>query len=322
MIVSASRRTDLPAFYGEWFMNRIREGYLYVRNPFNARQFTRVELSPRNVDVIVFWTKNPAPMMRHLDELDERGYRYYFQFTLTGYPTILEPFVPPMNSLISSFRELSSRIGPDRVVWRFDPILVSDIMDEVMILEAFDRIADWIDGCTRRAVISFAHFYQSVARNLNRLERAAGMRFYDVTSDEPAMRRIAASMAEVAHGHAMEIASCAVKLDLTGQGIVGGKCIDDVLMKRVFGITVPAGKDPYQRAECGCVRSQDIGQYNTCVHDCIYCYASSNKKQAHLQKIAHDPESPFLIAGPGGSGSPESGRFQGDLFSARETSMG
>jgi len=297
-------------------MNRVREGYLYVRNPFNARQFTRVELSPRNVDAIVFWTKNPAPMMRCLDELDERGYRYYFQFTLTGYPPIIEPFVPPVNSLISSFRELSGRVGPDRVVWRFDPVLVSDITGEDTILETFGHIADQIDGCARRVVISFAHFYRSIAHRLSLLEKAARMRFYDVTGDEPTMRRIAASMAEIAHSHAMEITSCAVKHDLTGEGIAHGKCIDDVLIKRVFGITVPVGKDPYQRAECGCIRSQDIGQYNTCVHDCIYCYANSNKRQAHLQKLAHDPESPFLIAGPVDPGSPETTRFGGDLFSS------
>jgi DNA repair photolyase len=260
--------------------------------------------------------------MQYLDELDERGYRYYFQFTLTGYLTIIEPFVPPMNSLISSFRELSGRVGPDRVVWRFDPVLVSDITDEGTILETFGHIADRIDGCAQRVVISFAHFYRSVAHSLSRLEKAARMRFYDVTGDEPAMRRIAASMAEVAHGHAMEIASCAVKLDLTGQGIARGKCIDDVLIKRVFGITVPVGKDPYQRAECGCIRSQDIGQYNTCVHDCIYCYANSNKRQAHLQKLAHDPESSFLIAGPGDPGSPENRRFGGDLFSSAGNANG
>ena len=289
----------MPAFYSEWFMNRIREGFLYVRNPFNARQSTRVDLSLRNVDVIVFWTKNPAPMMRYLDELDERGYRYYFQFTLTAYPALLEPFVPSPDSLVSSFRELSDRIGPERVIWRFDPILVSDISDENKILAAFGKIAYRINGCTGRVVISFARFYRSVARNLTMLEKMAGIRFYDISGDESAMRRIAGSMAGIARRSGMEIVSCAAGLDLSGQGIGRGKCIDDGLIKRVFAITVPATKDPYQREECGCVRSQDIGQYNTCVHDCVYCYAASNKKQAHRHRAAHDPAGPFLVSGPG-----------------------
>jgi len=300
VIISASRRTDIPAFYGEWFVNRIREGFLYVRNPFNSRQFTRVDLSPRNVEVIVFWTKNPRPMMRYLDELDERGYRYYFQFTLTGYPAVLEPFVPPPDLAVSCFRELSSRIGPDRVVWRFDPILISDITDERAILDTFGEIAGRIDGCTGRVVISFTHFYRSVTRNLNRVVKIAEVRFHDITGDEAGMRGLAGSMAGVAASHKMEIVSCATKLDFTGQGIGRGKCIDDGLIKRVFGITVPSVKDPYQREECGCVRSQDIGQYNTCAHDCVYCYAASNRIQAHLNRAAHDPSGPFLISGPSG----------------------
>ena len=289
-------------------MNRIREGFLYVRNPFNAGHFTCVDLSPENVEVIVFWTRNPRPMMHYLDELDEMGYRYYFQFTLTGYPAVLEPRVPPTDLLISSFRELSGRLGPDRVVWRFDPIFLSDITDEKAILETFGHIASLLEGRTRRIVISFTHFYKSVLRNLNRLERETGIRFHDTAGDEPLMRRMAGSMAAVARDRGMEIVSCATNLDLSGEGVAPGKCIDDALIKRVFGITVPAVKDPYQRAECGCVRSRDIGQYNTCVHDCVYCYASSNKNQARLQKIAHNPESLFLISGPGNVSC--SGRIQ------------
>jgi DNA repair photolyase len=315
LIISASRRTDLPAFYGEWFMNRVREGFLYVRNPFNAGQFTRVDLSPRNVDVIVFWTKNPAPMMKYLDELDERGYPYYFQFTLTAYPTILEPFVPPIDALVSTFTELSERIGPDRLVWRFDPILVSDVTDENMILKTFSHIAGRIKGCTGRVVISFAHYYKTVVGNLNRLQKAADIRFYDISSDEEKTRRIARSMADVAHEHAMEILSCAGKLDLREQGVLRGKCIDDELITRVFGISVPTEKDRYQRAECGCVRSQDIGQYDTCVHDCVYCYANSHKNRAHMQKAAHDPECPFLIPAPGDPKGPDNRRVELDLFS-------
>ena len=137
MIISASRRTDIPAFYSEWFMNRIREGHLFVQNPFNAYQIRRVDLSPDNIDVIVFWTKNPQPIVRYLDELDDRGYRYYFQFTVTAHPKLLEPCVPPVSELLAAFKALSKKIGAEKVVWRFDPIVLSDVTPEHAVIKKF-----------------------------------------------------------------------------------------------------------------------------------------------------------------------------------------
>jgi DNA repair photolyase len=299
MIISASRRTDIPAFYAEWFMNRIREGHLFVQNPFNAHRFARVDLSPCNGEVIVFWTKNPAPMLPYLDELDAMGYRYYFQFTLTALPRLVEPSVPCEEELLATFRDLSARIGRERVVWRFDPILISDVTPENVILEKFAHLAGRMSGRTERVVISFAHFYKAVKGRLDKVRKETGVRFYDTSDDPEQISRIAREMASIAHNNSMDITSCAEKLDLGEFGVKHGKCIDDGLINKVFGIDVSPLKDRYQREQCQCVRSQDIGQYDTCLHNCLYCYANPNKDRVHRNRALHDPKSPFLIGKPG-----------------------
>ncbi len=303
MIISASRRTDIPALYPEWFMNRIGEGYLFVQNPFNAQQLRRIDLSPENVDVIVFWSKNPQPMVGYLDELDNRGYRYYFQFTLTAYPKLLEPSVPPMHELLATFKTLSAKIGPEKVVWRFDPITLSDVTPEQAIVDNFERLARELRGSTSRVVFSFVHLYRSVIRNLEKIQKEKGVTFYDSSRSVDQVQRIAATLADIAHKNSIEIVSCAEKLDLSGVGVEHGQCIDDRLIKRLFGITVSNRKDKNQREACQCVESQDIGQYNTCTHGCIYCYAASNNKQSHKNRALHDPKSPFLIGNGGAARS-------------------
>ncbi len=289
MIISASRRTDIPAFYSEWFMNRVREGFLLVQNPFNAHQVTHVDLSPGNVDVIVFWTRDPRPLIGRLDELDTLGYRYYFQFTLTGYPKVLEPSVPPVTEQLSAFKALSGKIGAERVIWRFDPIILSDLTPERSVIEGFDRLARELSGSTSRVVISFLHLYTSVKRNLARSGQ-------DITSpDEAQARRIARGLADIAAVNSMEIVSCAGTLDLSAEGVGRGKCIDDRLIKKLFGLTVSDRKDRYQRESCLCVESKDVGRYATCTHGCVYCYANSSRTAAHRNRVLHDPESPFLV---------------------------
>ncbi len=277
-------------------MNRIREGYLYTPNPFNVHQISRTDLSPEKVDAIVFWTKNPEPIIRRLDELDARGYRYYFQFTLTAYPKVLEPSVPKEDELLSTFKKLSGMIGPGKIIWRFDPIILSDVTPEQFIVETFERLAEGLKGSTARVVISFVALYKSVARNLDKVCKITGIRFYDSSRTVEQVRRIACALAQIALANSMEIVSCAEKHDLSDLGIEPGKCIDDGLIERLFGIKAPSGKDRYQRPECGCIASRDVGQYNTCTHDCVYCYAASRKNEAHKNRAGHDPESPFLIA--------------------------
>ncbi len=295
MIISASRRTDIPAFYSEWFMNRVREGFLLVRNPFNAHQVKRVDLSADHVDVIVFWTRDPRPILGCLDELDALGYRYYFQFTLTGYPKPLEASVPPVAELLSAFKTLSRKIGAGRVVWRFDPIILSDLTPEHAVIEGFGRLARELRGSTLRVVISFVHLYKSVKRNLAGMTEAQGITFYDESRSEEQVRRIALALADVAAANSIEIVSCAEKLDLSAAGVGHGKCIDDGLIRDLFGLTISDTKDKHQREDCRCVESQDVGQYGTCAHGCVYCYANPNKRQVHSNRAMHDPESPFLI---------------------------
>lgn len=295
MIISASRRTDIPAFYAEWFMQRLRERYVLVQNPFNANTYSRIDLSPENVDAIVFWTKNPRPLLRYLSEIDNRGYGYYIQFTLTGYPKTIEPSLPELNEVISTFKELSDTIGRNKVIWRYDPVILSDITDMAFVVDNFEALAKTLSGFTGRVVISFADFYKKVTRNLERARKDSDIAFYDIHLRRDEIYNIASRISTIAHNYSLAIQSCAEKIDLSRCGINPGKCIDDGLLNALFGLSLHIAKDKYQRKECGCVESKDIGHYNSCTHDCIYCYANNDRKLARKNKARHDPSSPTLI---------------------------
>lgn len=292
MIISASRRTDIPAFYTPWFMNRIREGFLLTRNPFNYNQIKRISLSPKDVDAIVFWTRNPRMLINHLDELDSLGYNYYFQYTITGYPKIIESSVPRPHRSIETFHILSDIIGPDRIIWRYDPILVSNIVDINEHKRLFSKIASMISGKTKKVVISFADFYKKTERNLSSIP---DFKYYDILNDHNSLHDLITWMCYVAKENGMMIESCSEEIDLSTFGIEHGKCIDGKLIENIFGISTNLIKDPGQREACGCIRSIDIGSYNTCLHGCSYCYATFNSEIVNKNKRNHNPESPFLI---------------------------
>lgn len=292
MIISASRRTDIPAFYSQWFINRVREGFLLTRNPFNANQVRRVSLNPSDVDVIVFWTRNPSKLMTHIPELNSSGYKFYFQYTITGYPRSIEAAVPRPHIAIDIFTQLSELIGHDKVVWRYDPILVSNLVDINEHKRLFKKIAGLLAGKTNRVVISFSDFYKKTERNLNSV---GGLVYSDITKDMDALLDLSKYMADIAYENGMEIKSCAEHVDTSSIGITHGKCIDEALIKDVFGISLSEKKDKGQREECGCIKSIDIGMYNTCLHECSYCYATFNKKSVISNKRKHDVNSPFLI---------------------------
>lgn len=294
MIISASRRTDIPAFYHRWFMNRIEEGFLLTRNPFNAHQISRVSLKPQDVDVIVFWTRNPSKLMQDLPVLNQLGYKYYFQYTITGSPRTIEGAVPRPNAAIATFSELSDLIGKDKVVWRYDPILLSNQVDIEEHKRLFSKIASLLAGKTERVVISFSDFYKKTERNLNAVENLV---YRDITANTEQMLELSRFMSEVAHKNGMTIKSCAEKVDVSSAGIEHGKCIDETLIKEVFGLSLSSEKDKGQREECGCIKSVDIGAYNTCLHGCAYCYATFNQKTVINNKKQHDEKSPFLIGG-------------------------
>ncbi|TNI50215.1 DUF1848 domain-containing protein [Aeromonas veronii] len=294
MIISASRRTDIPAFYTPWFMNRVRAGFLLTRNPFNAHQIKRVSLHPNEVDAIVFWTRNPLMLMMHLDELDNIGHKYYFQYTITGYPSILENNVPKPHRAIKTFCELSDKIGYKKVIWRYDPILLSNLVDINEHKRLFYKIASMLAGKTEKVVISFSDMYKKTERNLNAIE---GLAYNDILNHKGALYELSEFMSHTASCFGMKIETCAEDIDISNFNIPHGKCIDDILIRNISNKNIDAKKDSTQREACGCIKSIDIGAYNTCLHGCSYCYATYNQNAVIRNKQQHDPNSPFLIGG-------------------------
>ncbi len=295
MIISASRRTDIPAFYSPWFMNRIRAGYCTVPNPFNSQQVSWIDLSPEEVDVIVFWTRNPRPLFPYLSELDRLGYRYYFQYTLMNNPQEIDPKAPPMNIAVKTLRDLSERIGAGRVIWRYDPIVFTPLTPPAFHQEAFARIAQSLSGSTARAVISLVDIYGKIKKRLQRLSDRGAPLQLPASIDPAVLGATLRSFVTVAQENGMRISSCAEDIDLSGFGIFPGKCVDDRYIQETFGIEVTHQKDPGQRKACGCVVSKDIGMYDSCLFGCQYCYATSSFERAQKNYSDHDPESPSLI---------------------------
>lgn len=293
MIISASRRTDIPAFYAEWFLNRVRAGYCVVPNPFNAKQVSRVSLRPADVDAVVFWTRNPRPLMASLDELDRAGLRYYFLFTLVGNPREIDPKSPPTAVATATFRELAERLGPERVIWRYDPIVFSSLTRAEFHVENFENLARTLAGSTRRVVISTVNLYR---KSKGRLDGLAGTPAEIVAPSVDDLARVIPRMREIAGQHGMRITSCAEETDLRPYGVEPGKCIDDMLLREALGVDVRAKKDAGQRGACGCVESRDIGMYDTCLFGCAYCYATRSFEKARERYQGHDPQSPSLVA--------------------------
>lgn len=287
MILSVSRRTDVPAYYRDWFFKRIEEGYACVRNPFNFHQVSRISLKPEVVDCIVFWTKNPVPMFERLPFLDP--YMYYFQFTLTGYGRDVEPGLPDKKQvLIPAFQTLAETIGAERVVWRYDPIFFNARYTPQYHLKAFSEMAEALEGYTKRVVISFLDYYPKIKKNLEMLECE--------DLEEESLGRFAGELARTARAHRMEIVTCAEKADLKKYGIAHGSCVDGELIRRLCGYSLDVKKDKNQRSECGCVESIDIGAYDTCPHGCLYCYANQSSRTAAAGRRRYTAESPILCS--------------------------
>ncbi|MCC6957996.1 MAG: DUF1848 domain-containing protein [Anaerolineales bacterium] len=296
MIISASRRTDIPAFYADWFINRVREGSCEVPNPFNPRQVATISLKPEDVDSIVFWTRSPRPLFRHLRDLDGRGFFYYFQYTLLDYPAVIDPHSPPAWRALDTFRALVDRIGPERVVWRYDPIVLSEITPPEYHLETFGRLAAALRGYTERTVVSFLDVYAKARRRLAETQNE-GAGLLNILHDDgdnqnilyDIVPKLVTGLAQIAHENDLEIQSCAEAIDLAPYGIPPGKCIDAGLIEQLSGRIVTHQKDSGQRKACGCVVSKDIGMYDTCLFGCRYCYATRSFALARRNHAAHDP---------------------------------
>ena len=295
MIISASRRTDIPAFYAKWFMNRLREGFVVTQNPFNANQKTKYKLDKSVVDAIVFWTKNPIPLMQYLPEIEATSIPFYFQCTLTPYRQDVEARLPAdKGEILNALKELSEKLGPAgpaRVIWRYDPIFFNDKYSLDFHKKAFERAAGQLEGSVKRCVISFLDMDYRNTKNIQKIGIFGG------STEEK--EEIARFMSDVAKSHGMSIESCAEEIDLDACGIKHGKCIDDVLIEQISGRKFKSKtrpkKDKNQRELCCCVASVDIGMYNTCKHGCKYCYANFSAGSIEGNCAKHNPKSPLLL---------------------------
>lgn len=288
MILSVSRRTDIPAFYSDWFLNRIKEGYLCVRNPLPMyhHNVSKISLNKDVIDCIVFWTKNARPMLDKLDQLSD--YKYYFQYTINGYGIDIEPVMGKMlDQNIQTFQELSEKIGSDKVIWRYDPIIFTDIYTMEYHINKFKYIAEKLKGKTRKCVISFYDAYEFVNKRLKNI----------VEPEEEKLREFVKELVKIAKENDMVIETCAEKIDLSEEGVLHGHCIDKAMIESIVGYPLTGGKDQSQRKECGCMTSIDIGTYNTCKNQCKYCYATWNE-DVSLYVTKYDVNSEFLCSLP------------------------
>lgn len=286
MIISASRRTDIPTYYSDWFFNRIKEGYVYVRNPMNIHQISKISLSPQVVDGIVFWTKNPIPMIDRIDEIHD--YSYYFQFTLNSYGNEIETNVPNKNDIIiPAFKKLSNKIGAHKVLWRYDPVFITDKYSIDYHITYFNEIAKRLSGYTEKCIISFLDLYKNTKNNLKTLNL--------IPLEQKLMYELAERIFEIADSNNIIVESCAEKVSLEQFGIQHGHCIDCALFERITGQKIKIDKDKNQRDECGCVASIDIGAYNTCKNGCKYCYANYSRRIVEKNFNTHNSKSPLLF---------------------------
>jgi DNA repair photolyase len=321
VIVSASRSTDVPAFYADWFINRLKAGYIKWKNPFSG---VPLYVSFKKTRIIVFWSKNPKQIIKHLDYIDETGINYYFQFTLNDYEKEgLEKKVGTVDKRIDTFIELSEKIGKEKVIWRFDPYILTDELGVDELLKRTEYIGDKLKNYTEKLVFSFAdiQIYKKVQKNMQN----ASVKYIEFT--EKSMNEIAEGLMKLNKNWEFEIGTCAEKIDLDKFGIIHNKCIDDELMVKLFSkdkalmefigyemeeyqtsifdngktnnqrYKYKIKKDKGQRELCGCIMSKDIGQYNTCPHECIYCYANTSIETAKRNYERHklNPNSETII---------------------------
>lgn len=312
LIISASRSTDIPAFYSKWFFHRLGKGYITWTNPFNqSAQFVTLD----EMRFVIFWTKNPQPILPYLEILDKKGIGYYFQITLNDYENErLEPNVPPLEQRIATFISLSKKIGKHKTIWRFDPLLLSSKLTSDQLINKIERIGIQLNPYTEKLVISFAdiNVYRKVVNNLGK----SNDDYREFTNNE--ILEFAEKMQSLNSSWNIELATCAEDLNLIEFGISKNRCIDDKLIYRIspddnelikflgfkkdsdslFGaeyISNPKLKDKGQRKACGCMMSKDIGMYNTCNHLCVYCYANNSTELVHKNISKHCDYSQSIV---------------------------
>ncbi|MBN1393395.1 MAG: DUF1848 domain-containing protein [Sedimentisphaerales bacterium] len=302
-IISVSRRTDIPAFYGDWFMRRLKEGFAGVVNPFSGQKYI-VSLKQEDVIAFVFWSKNFTPFLENLRIIDRLGFKFYFNYTVTALPPVFESNLDK-EAAIAALKQLSRGYSPLHINWRFDPIIISDVYSRDFYIRSFEKLASEFEGVVKRCYFSFVVEYDKVKRNFAELARQEGVKIIDCSDDFKI--ELANELAEIARKYGIEMFSCC------GDYLVGGKikkahCIDGSIIERLF----PSCSFPYSdkptRKQCGCTESTDIGAYDTCPHGCIYCYANANKQKALEAAAGHDIDSAFL-----GVSMPESDRWIAEI---------
>lgn len=283
MILHTGMRTDIPAFYTEWFINRLKEGFVMVRNPYNPIQVTKYHISPDIVDVIAFCTKNPKPFLSYMDML--KNYGQYWFVTITPYGKEIEPNVPDKEEVIKSFQELSQKVGIHSIGWRYDPIFISEEYSVQRHIEDFEHMAALLSGYTNTCVISFIDLYQKVLRNFPEVR--------EVKREERI--ELAKAFVQIGKKYNITIKACAEGSELALYGVDCSGCMTTEVFEKAIDCSLEVPKVKGARSECGCLLGCDIGAYNTCAHLCRYCYANYDAKTVIKNKKLHNPKSPLLL---------------------------
>ena len=283
MILNTGLRTDIPGFFSEWFYNRIDEGFVYVRNPYAKNQIYSYKLDPALIDCLIFCTKNPKPMFENLEKIDK--FNQYWHITITPYEKEIEPNVPPVDDVLESFKYLSKRLGKENVTLRYDPIFINEKYTLEKHIESFEYMINSLSGYTTEAIISFIDLYEKTKRNFPQAR--------EVTKDE--RLKIGKEFARIGNKNNIRIKTCVEGTELDKFGIDSSGCMTKEVIERAINKNLNIPKQKARNGECYCLLNNDIGEYNTCNHGCLYCYANSNKRLVKRNLKLHDPKSPILI---------------------------
>lgn len=261
MIISASRRTDIPSLHTKWFLNRLKEEYVITQNPISKNNFYKIPLNKNIVDIIVFWSKNPN--IDFLKEVRDLGYEFYLHFTITPYNKNIERNIPDKNLLIKNFQIIIKLFGKEKIIWRYDPIILNDDFDANYHINNFKNFADNLNGYTDECIFSFVQIYSKIKNNIK-----------NINDDDKLL--LIENMKEISEKNNIKLKSCSQDFDnITNIRVEKSACIDKERIQKILGYSIKEKKDKSQRKLCNCIESIDIGIYNTCTNGCIYCYANS-----------------------------------------------
>ncbi len=283
MVLNTGSRTDIPAFYSDWFYNRIKEGYVLSRNPYNPIQITQYRLNPEVIDMMVFCTKNPSPMLDELSML--KAFDMFWFVTITPYGKEIEPYVPPKELVIKYFQELSGKIGKGRVSWRYDPVFITNRYSVGYHIRQFEHMAEELSDYTEQCVVSFIDLYEKTKRNFQGVRR--------VTKEE--QEKLIDAFSKIAKKWGLQIHLCCESTELIRENVDADGCMSRAVLEKALGARLNVPKKKAARNECSCLLGTDIGAYNTCLCGCLYCYANYDRETVLKNRKLHNPFSPLLV---------------------------